>query len=206
MTANSSKCCLRTFLPAAQDLKELNWIDNRTRALLVEFSVYNAQSEYLTIAKIATEFVGGGVVTKYRFDPRILFPPVSGGINVVLIAQILFVVSVLYLVISSAMVAKKLGCRGFCGNFWHMADLSTIIISLAAIAMFVAKELAVMDVVRLVNETKGNSYLRLNFAMDLTEYYELLLSFTIFTSTAKATKLISFHKAFMQIAATIRKG
>ena len=40
--------------------------------------------------------------------------------------------------------------------------------------------------------------------MELTEYYELLLSFTIFTSTIKATKLISFHKAFMQIAATIR--
>ena len=36
--------------------------------------------------------------------------------------------------------------------------------------------------------------------------YDLLLSFTIFTSTVKATKLISFHKAFMQIAATIRYG
>ena len=41
--------------------------------------------------------------------------------------------SVLYLVINSAVVAKKLGCRGFCGNFWHMADLSTILISIAAI-------------------------------------------------------------------------
>ena len=70
--------------------------------------------------------------------------------------------------------------------------------------MYVAKELAVMDVIKLVSETKGNSYLRLNMAMELTEYYELLLSFTIFTSTVKATKLISFHKAFMQIAATIR--
>ena len=54
----------------------MNWIDNRTRALLVEFSVYNAQTEYLTIAKIAAEFVGGGVVTTYRavqlnFTPEI---------------------------------------------------------------------------------------------------------------------------------------
>ena len=49
-----------------QDLKEMNWIDNRTRALIVEFSVYNAQTEYITVAKIAAEFVGGGVVTKYR--------------------------------------------------------------------------------------------------------------------------------------------
>ena len=187
----------------------MNWIDNRTRALIVEFSVYNAQTEYLTIANIAAEFVGGGVVTKYRFDPRRLFFADTSGFSfntIVTIAQILFVVSVLYLVINCAVIVKKLGCRGFCGNFWHMADLSTILISLAAIAMFVLQKLEVMNVVKLINETKGNSYLRINHAMDLTEWYELLLSFTIFTSTVKATKLISFHKAFMQIAATIRLG
>ena len=73
----------------------MNWIDNRTRALIVEFSVYNAQTEYLTIAKIAAEFVGGGVVTKYRFDPRILFRADTSSFNfntIVQIAQILFVV------------------------------------------------------------------------------------------------------------------
>ena len=78
-----------------QALKEMNWIDNRTRALIVEFSVYNAQTEYLTIAKIAAEFVGGGVVTKYRFDPRILFRADTSSFNfntIVQIAQILFVV------------------------------------------------------------------------------------------------------------------
>ena len=48
-----------------------------------------------------------------RFDPRILFPAEAGGFwNIVVqIAQVLFVVSVLYLIISSAVVAKKLGCR-----------------------------------------------------------------------------------------------
>ena len=55
---------------------------------------------------------------------------------------------------SSAMVAKKLGCRGFCGDFWHMADLSTILISLAAIAMYVAKMLSVMKATRLISETR----------------------------------------------------
>ena len=41
-----------------------------------------------------------------------------------------------------------------------MADLSTIIISIAAIAMYVAKTLAVMNATKLISETKGNSYLR----------------------------------------------
>ena len=49
----------------------------------------------------------------YRFDPRILFRANTTGFMtiVVEIAQILFVISVLYLVINSLVVAKKLGCR-----------------------------------------------------------------------------------------------
>ena len=87
-------------LSSFQALKERNWIDNRTRALIVEFSVYNAQTEYLTMATITAEFIGGGVVTKYRFDPRILFTNSSSFMSiVVLFAEILFVVSVLYLII-----------------------------------------------------------------------------------------------------------
>ena len=51
-----------------------------------------------------------------------------------------------------------------------MADLSTILISIAAIAMYLAKVLEVDSVIKLINQTRGNSYLRMNMAMDLTEW------------------------------------
>jgi hypothetical protein len=42
-------------------LQENNWIDNRTRALITEFSVYNAQANLFGVIKIVAEFVGGGI-------------------------------------------------------------------------------------------------------------------------------------------------
>jgi hypothetical protein len=38
----------------------------------------------------------------------------------------------------------------------------------------------------------------------INEYYTYVVAFTVFTSTLKFSKLISFHKAFMQIAASLK--
>ena len=61
-----------------------------------------------------------------------------------------------------------------------------------------------MNMTRQISETRGNSYIRLTIPSMINTYYEYVLSFTVFTSTVKFSKLISFHKAFMQITATIR--
>ena len=61
-----------------------------------------------------------------------------------------------------------------------------------------------MNMSRQISETRGNSYIRLTIPAMINTYYEYVLSFTVFTSTVKFSKLISFHKAFMQITATIR--
>jgi hypothetical protein len=55
-----------------------------------------------------------------------------------------------------------------------------------------------------VNETGGNTYIRLTYPALINQYYEYVMAFTVFTSTIKFSRLISFHKAFMQISATIR--
>lgn len=53
-------------------------------------------------------------------------------------------------------------------------------------------------------ETKGNTYIRLSYAALINEYYTYVVACTVFTSTLKLCKLLSFQRAFMQVAATIR--
>lgn len=45
---------------------------------------------------------------------------------------------------------------------------------------------------------------RMSHAALVNEYYEYVVAFTVFTSTLKLCRLLSFQRAFMQIAATIR--
>lgn len=85
-----------------------------------------------------------------------------------------------------------------------MADILTVILSILAVILYVIKWLVVMNITELIKETKGNRYIRLTYPALLNQYYEYLLSMTVFLSTIKLSKLLSFQKAFMQIAATIK--
>ena len=85
-----------------------------------------------------------------------------------------------------------------------MADCLTVVLSVLAVVLYVIKWLVVKDITDRINETKGNQYIRLTIPALLNQYYEYLLSMTVFFSTIKLSKLLSFQKAFMQIAATIK--
>lgn len=76
--------------------------------------------------------------------------------------------------------------------------------SVTAIGLYVAKKYVVLEMLKTIEKTKGNRYERLDMVSLINETYEYVMAFTVFFSTIKFSKLISFHKAFMQISATIK--
>jgi hypothetical protein len=51
-------------------LKKLKWIDEKTRAIFLEFTLYNPNVELLTSVRFLTEFLSTGEISpQYRFDP-----------------------------------------------------------------------------------------------------------------------------------------
>ena len=77
-------------------------------------------------------------------------------------------------------------------------------LSIVALGLYVVRMFVVANMTAKVSETGGNAYIRLTIPALINQYYEYVLSFTVFTSTIKFSRFISFHKAFMQISATIR--
>lgn len=187
-----------------ETLKTENWVDNRTRALIVEFSVYNAQVNMFGIVTCIAEFVGGGISPDYRIDVIRLFTQTEGFGYVVQAAEILFVCSIFYYIINIITAIRKEGCSNFFNNAWNIADVVTVTLSLFALTLYVAKKVVVIQMTKEFGETRGNKYIRLTYASLLNQYYEYLVSMTVFTSTIKFSKLLSFQKAFMQIGATIK--
>ena len=55
-----------------------------------------------------------------------------------------------------------------------------------------------------IRQTRGNSYIRLDSIAWLYDFYGYVMSVTVFTSTLKICRILSFQKAFMQIGATIK--
>ena len=82
-------------------LQEVKWVNNATRATIVEFSVYNAQVNIFATVTCVAEFVGGGIVPWYRIESLRLFGAggFAGNFNVIrpMKCKILFIIFVVML-------------------------------------------------------------------------------------------------------------
>ncbi len=138
-------------------LKESKWLDNRTRAVIVEFSVYNAQINMFSIVKIVAEEMGGGFNPYHRIDV-IKLTDLPGQFVTILVqlAQILFGVSLFYYIISLITVLKNEGCKGFCADLWNLSDLVTIVLSLGALILYFLQMFEVAELTKNISLTKGN--------------------------------------------------
>merc|ERR1719412_2720398 len=55
-----------------------------------------------------------------------------------------------------------------------------------------------------IGATRGNEYIPIENSQMVNKYYDYTVSVTVFTSMLKLCRLLSFQKAFRQIAATIK--
>ena len=101
-------------------------------------------------------------------------------------------------------ILKKVGCRAFFNDAWNTADVITIGFSFLTIGLWLAKLLIVGEMTKMIARTKGNEFVPIERSQKINMYYDYAVSITVFTSILKFCRLLSFQKAFKQIAATIR--
>ena len=127
-------------------LKQMEWIDRQTRAVFIEFSVYNPNINLVMVSTILVEFLpGGSIFTSVRFDPLNLFSE-SGGISVKIILEIIFIVFVLYFMIIQISEIRKHDLKEYINDFWSIIEWSIIISAWISFAMVIYRLLAAQKV------------------------------------------------------------
>ena len=99
-------------------LREMNWIDRQTRAIFVEFSVYNANSNLVLVSTILIEFLSSGsIITSSNFDVLNLFNE-SSGISFKTICEIFLLIFIFYYLFQQikAIINKEL--NEYFQDFW----------------------------------------------------------------------------------------
>ena len=173
-----------------QTLQLNNWIDNRTRALITEFAVYNAQVNMFGVVKIVGEFIGGGVLPYYRVDILTLTRVWDTWGYLVFACEIAFILSTLYYIINSLSILKEEGAREFFKAAWNVVDVFTILLSLLAIGLYFLKTFVVLNLTKKISATKGNEFLSIEQAQYVNSWLELTVAFTVFTSLLKLCRLL----------------
>ena len=98
------------------------WVDRQTRAVMLEFAVFNVNTNLISIATYFYELIAtGAAYTTKRVDTLELYSTESGALMFYLICQFLFMSMVLFNFIM--MLFHPYQQRlGFFKSFWNMVD------------------------------------------------------------------------------------
>ncbi|XP_069998872.1 polycystin-1-like protein 2 [Penaeus vannamei] len=176
-------------------LQKVNWIDKYTRAVMLEFSVYNANVNLFGIGTVMAEFLpGGGIRPYWRFDSTRLIQPWTGFGFFILLNEIGFVLATVFFTFREIWKCYKSGLFTYLKGYWNLAEVAIIIISYLAIGLYVLRYMEVSRVLKIFDETYGNGYVRMEYAALLDLFYLYAVAGIIFFSTLKFIKLLQFNK------------
>ncbi|MCL4130642.1 UNVERIFIED_CONTAM: hypothetical protein GTU68_050043, partial [Idotea baltica] len=184
-------------------LQQKNWVDKNTRALILEFSVYNSNVNLFTICTVSAEFnEGGGIIPKWRFEPIKLIKSDDVQSYLVYAYEVIFVIIMVLFTLKELWEIKKLKLSYF-DSYWNIAELILLIVSYTTIGMYFYRYAVTLEALNVFNETFGNGYVRMDSAAVIDQYYLYGMAIIIFFSTLKLIKLLQFNKRMGVLASTI---
>ncbi|XP_078615709.1 polycystin-1-like protein 2 [Branchiostoma floridae x Branchiostoma japonicum] len=123
-------------LAVIADLKEADWIDRYTRAVVVEFTVYNANINFFSTMSYTVEFLNMGGAVPYRSIRTYRLHRFVGPAGYIILAlHILYVACFLYTLYREVKLMKEQGKR-YCQQPWNFLEIVNILVSFSAFAVF----------------------------------------------------------------------
>jgi hypothetical protein len=191
----------KSYLQGNLTLLQMNsWIDRQTRAVIVEFSIFNPNTNLIIAAQIVVEFLPtGAILTSARFDPINIFIKLS---LFQVICHIAYMVFIIFFTIQEIRQLFKKG-KNHIIQFWTLVEWLIICFSWTAFALFFYRINAADAVGKFFDKTSGYGY----FKLQITAFWDLglnySLSFCIALGTLKFLKIFRFNKRISFLASTL---
>jgi hypothetical protein len=151
-------------------LQKNNWIDRQTRAVVVEFSVYNPNINLIAVAEILIEILPTGtIVRSSRFDPIFLFTDIS---LFVIIFNLIYILLIIYFTIQEIRFICEQG-KTYFYQFWSYVEWGIIGFSWTAFVLSIYRINASNQVSEFFKKTSGYGYFKMQ---DIT-FWNLALNY-----------------------------
>ena len=181
------------------------WVDRQTRAVILEFAMFNANTNLLSIATYFYEVMATGVAyTTKRVGTLELYSTESGALMFYLVCQFLFMAMVLYylIVMLIHLYRQRLG---FFKSVWNMVDLLMIIFSVLSVVFYMIRS---KNILKSVKAIQANPYKILHFheALDWANWENAAIAVAIFMVTVKLLNLIRFNPYVIFLFSSFRQS
>ncbi|KAM9399908.1 polycystin-2-like isoform 3-T4 [Salvelinus alpinus] len=187
-----------------RSLKHQLWLDRGTRAVFLDFSVYNGNINLFCIARLVVEFPAtGGVVTSWQFQTVRLIRYVSSWDYFVGVCEVAFCLFILYYVVEEALEIRIHRLRYF-KSVWNCLDVLIVVLSVSAIIINITRTSVVSNRLKdlLENHSAHPSFEPL---AHLQVTFNNMAAVIVFFSWVKLFKFINFNKTMSQLSTTMSR-
>uniref|UniRef100_A0A8C2HKT8 Polycystin-2 n=1 Tax=Cyprinus carpio TaxID=7962 RepID=A0A8C2HKT8_CYPCA len=184
-----------------QELKNNLWLDRGTRAVFLDFSVYNGNVNLFCIVRLLVEFPAtGGAVTSWQFQTVRLIRYVSSWDYFVGMCEVAFCLFVLYYLVEEVLEIRLHRLRYF-KSLWNCLD---VLIVAVAIIMNICRTSAVSHRLHFLLENHS-TYPNFEPLARLQVHFNNLAAVIVFLSWVKLFKFINFNKTMNQLSTTMSR-
>ena len=141
---------MKRMVRLLQDLEDAHWLNNNTRAVLVQFTTFNPTTSLFTISLLAFEFMHVGVVEPHHdINTCKLYNFKNMRDAFTIICEICYLVLILLYTNRAfrSFLASRTHLRQYLLSVWTYVDWVILALVYAAVAVFIVRVMAINDVV-----------------------------------------------------------
>ena len=188
-----------------RDLREHNWVDERTAAVFIEFTLFDPSSSlFCNVRNIYERLATGQVVTKVDVRVLSLYPSLDVNLQSFYeVCQLLFLIVIVVFFIVE--VVKYFRQKKYLFQVWNWIQLILLTVCLVAVVMSFLKgkqtSLYVQDI-----QTNPYDTFSSDFITRLLDMETFWLSIAIFIITLKLLRLVRFNPHICQMQQILRRS
>ena len=186
-------------------LKELSWIDKRTRAVIIELNLYNINLNLFSYNSIVFEILPTGSVLKFaKFNPLFIYNTQNDPSGQFSIAfNVLLILMITFFMIKEIRSMIKLG-KSYFLQFWNYFEWTIIACSWASLGIYLNRIYAKNE---LIEYLKGNhdKYINFQLTSSLNDTLNVLFGICSFIGILKFLKIIRYSRNIKYLQLTFKK-
>ncbi|XP_048407503.1 polycystin-2-like protein 1 [Stegostoma tigrinum] len=187
-----------------QNLKDSLWLDRGTRAVFIDFSVYNANINLFCVIRLVVEFPAtGGAIPSSQFRTVKLIRYVNNWDYFIIGCEVIFCVFILYYIVEE-ILEIRIHKLQYIKCIWNCLDLVVILLSLLSIGFHIFRTIKV-NILMGALLTDPESYADFEFLAFWQTQYNNMNAVNLFFAWIKIFKYISFNKTMTQLSSTLAR-
>eukprot|EP00106_Octopus_bimaculoides_P013343 XP_014780785.1 PREDICTED: polycystic kidney disease protein 1-like 2 [Octopus bimaculoides] len=192
-------------MAALDELIKLRWLDENTRAIFVEFTLYNPNINMFTTVTVMFETPTlGGMASNVIINTFRLYPYTGNYGIFILIVEIICIIFIIIFIEQKIQTVRRLQMKCF-SDFWNILQILNLCFSIIAATTYVMRHLFTISAINTVKKLRGDFYnfQQLSFWSDV---FTIFLALAIFLTILNVIHLLRFNRRMSMLSQTLRQS